>query len=161
MHSVLPVHLQLIGSLGLRWGPSALEEDAPAARELPDHALVKVEEFGEEEWLSDGNFHDGLTPDQLGQEIRVTRKVDGQTTAVRPIQMGEVLRKYAAKRLLRADKVDIDKVMTAMRQFGCGLDGGAEAIQHFFQAVDELFREGKLTTPIVRVKIDDMESFKW
>ena len=49
--------------------------------------------------------------------------------------------------------------MTAMRQFGCGVEVGVEAIQHFFQLVDNLFRAGKLPQPLVRLKIDESNFF--
>ena len=37
--------------------------------------------------------------------------------------------------------------MIGMRQFGCGLEGGAKVLQMLYQTVDELWREGELTTP--------------
>ena len=44
---------------------------------------------------------------------------------VRPIQMGEFLRKFTCKRLLTLDKKDIAAASASMRQFGCGINGGA------------------------------------
>ena len=64
-----------------------------------------------------------------------------------------------AKRLLRADKVDKDKVLTAMRLFGCRFSGGAEALQRLFQLVDDLWRAGLLPKPHARVNIEEETNF--
>ena len=63
------------------------------------------------------------------------------------------------KRLLRMDKPDVDRVMIAMRQFGCGVEGGAECLQALFQVVDDLWRAGKLPRPVARVQIDESNFF--
>ena len=52
---------------------------------------------------------------------------------VRPIQMGEWLRKWVSKRLLRLNASDIGKIMVATRQLGVGTPGGAEALAIFHQ----------------------------
>ncbi len=61
--------------------------------------------------------------------------VQGQSPKVRPIQMGEFLRKYVSRRLLALDEKEIARFMTAVRQLGCGTQGGMEALAIFHQLV--------------------------
>ena len=83
----------------------------------------------------------------------------GQRPKVRPIQMGEFLRKFARKRLLAIDKATIQAATLDMRQMGCGVAGGAEAIIHFRKAIMALWREGKLPGPICIIDIDQENFF--
>ena len=46
---------------------------------------------------------------------------------VRPIQMGEFLRKWVSRRLLKLNTNDIQRIMISLRQLGVGMSGGAEA----------------------------------
>ena len=46
---------------------------------------------------------------------------------VRPIQVGEFLRKYTSRRLLALSEGEIAAFTTSMRQLGIGTLGGAEA----------------------------------
>eukprot|EP00973_Karenia_brevis_P034247 4723334-Karenia_brevis.AAC.1 len=77
----------------------------------------------------------------------------------RPIQMGEVLRKFCWRRLLALDKADVNAVMLSMRQYGCGVEGGAEFIQALMQIVDDLWRAGKLPRPLARIQTDQSNFF--
>ena len=54
---------------------------------------------------------------------------------IRPIQMGECIRKWVSKRLLRLNGADVSKTMVAMRQLGVGIAGGAEALAIFKQLI--------------------------
>eukprot|EP00973_Karenia_brevis_P011960 1623910-Karenia_brevis.AAC.1 len=140
---------------------------------------VKIEEFDEDEWLQDV-AEDALEEEgEESNSTRLDADVDkrcgtmavdteangaGGTEAteaaaaappqsskkVRPIQMGELLRKFVCRRLLKLDKADVDRVMISMRQFGCGVEGGAESLQALFQIVDDLWRAGKLQKPLAR-----------
>jgi hypothetical protein len=78
---------------------------------------------------------------------------------VRPIQMGEFLRKWVSRRLLLLQKGDINKVMAAMRQLGVGMSGGAEALAIFQQLLYELWKSGGLQRPLARVKVDEKNCF--
>eukprot|EP00973_Karenia_brevis_P038909 5371814-Karenia_brevis.AAC.1 len=49
--------------------------------------------------------------------------------------------------------------MASMRQFGVGIQGGAEAIAFFAQAVDDLWHAGALTRPLAKIKIDEKNCF--
>ena len=113
---------------------------------------LKAEDFDEEEWLNSCSAANTEETDEAKTAPAGPKKV-------RPIQMGEVLWKFVAMRLLKANKVDVDKVMTALRQYGCGVSGGAEAIQQMFQLVDDLWRKGLLPKPLARVKIDETNFF--
>ena len=72
---------------------------------------------------SGGNGEAGLPPAQGEAAVAPVPKAK-----VRPIQMGEFLRKWACRRLLQVAKPDIGKVMWTMRQLGVGAPGGAEAL---------------------------------
>ena len=50
---------------------------------------------------------------------------------VRLIQMGELLRKWVSKRLLKLNGADVGKIMASMRQLGVGVQRGAEAFAIF------------------------------
>ena len=63
-----------------------------------------------------------------------------QRPKIRPIQMGEFLRKFTCKRLLSLDKLDVAAVSASLRQFGCGIPGGAEAVIHFRKIVMDLWK---------------------
>ena len=69
--------------------------------------------------------------------------------------MGEFLRKWVSRRLLKMNSNDIAKVMSAMRQYGNGADGGAEAIAMFQQLLYESWRDRELPQMLARVKIDE------
>ena len=68
---------------------------------------------------SGGNGEAGLPPAQGEAAVAPVPKAK-----VRPIQMGEFLRKWACRRLLQVAKPDIGKVMWTMRQLGVQAPGG-------------------------------------
>ena len=72
----------------------------------------------------------------------------------RPIQQGEFLRKWTAKRLMAANHADIARVMAAMRQIGVGLPGGAEALAIFHKLLFGVWMAGRLPRAVARVKVD-------
>ena len=78
---------------------------------------------------------------------------------VRPIQMGEFLRKYVTRRMLAVDKLRIQCSMTNARQWGVGVSGGTEAIIHTHYAIEELFFKGKLPRPIAAIQVDQNSMF--
>ena len=81
---------------------------------------------------------------------------------VRPIQMGEGLRKWVSKRLLKLNGGDINKTMIAMRQLGVGIPGGAEALALFEQLLFDAWSDGRLSAPLARIKIDEKNCFvRW
>jgi hypothetical protein len=73
--------------------------------------------------------------------------------------MGEFLRKWVSRRLLKLNSNDTARVMTAMRQFGNGTSGGTEAMAIFQQLLYDSWREGELTRPLARLKIDETNCF--
>ncbi len=78
---------------------------------------------------------------------------------VRPIQMGEFLRKWVSKRLHKLNEADISRVMAAMRRLGVGTSGGAEALATLHQLLYEVWRDGDLERPLARIKIDERNCF--
>ena len=123
----------------------------------------KNEAFEAEDWI----VSDGIrVPKQLtGQvngaagQLSPQEKEALQRKKVRPIQMGEVMMKWLSKRCLKADQAMRDRVMLQARQYGCGIEGGAEAIQVFMQTLHDLWETGDLTVPLVRIKIDESNFF--
>ena len=78
---------------------------------------------------------------------------------VRPIQMGEFLRKFTCRRLLAVEQPEILAATVDMRQYGCGAAGGMEAIIHFRKCVRALWRRGKLLSHLCIIDIDQENFF--
>ena len=78
---------------------------------------------------------------------------------VRPIQMGEFLRKHVTRRMLAVDKRRIQCSMTNARQWGVGVSGGTEAIIHTHYAIEELYFKGKLARPLAVIQVDQNNMF--
>eukprot|EP00973_Karenia_brevis_P044921 6220379-Karenia_brevis.AAC.1 len=78
---------------------------------------------------------------------------------VRPIQMGEFLRKFACRRLLALERGTVLAATADMRQFGCGVAGGAEALIHFRKAVLDLHRASLLDGPACMIDIHQENFF--
>ena len=74
---------------------------------------------------------------------------------VRPIQMGEFLRKYVSRRLLALSEGEIAALTTSMRQIGVGTPGGAEALAIFHQLLYDEWMTGSLMGPPARIKVDE------
>ena len=74
---------------------------------------------------------------------------------VRPIPMGEFLRKYVSRRLLALSEGEIAALMTAVRQLGVGSQGGTEALAIFHQLIHDEWASGSLDTPLARIKVDE------
>eukprot|EP00973_Karenia_brevis_P018306 2512919-Karenia_brevis.AAC.1 len=82
-----------------------------------------------------------------------------QSAKVRPIQMGEFMRKYVSRRLHSLNESDMSKTMAAMRQLGVGVKGGAEALAIFHQLLYDMWSEGSLSRPMARIKVDEKNCF--
>ena len=78
---------------------------------------------------------------------------------VRPIQMGEFLRKVISKRILAAARGGIDAAVLGARQWGVGADGGAEGIIHADLAVERIFANGELPHALAKVQVDAENCF--
>ena len=89
------------------------------------------------------------------QGTRVEQALGTTQPPVRPIQMGEFLRKWVGRRLLLLHGGDTGRVMAAMRQLGAGTSGGAEALAIFQQLVFDLWEKEGLQRPLARAKIDE------
>jgi hypothetical protein len=90
------------------------------------------------------------SPPSSNQERTETSK----KPLVRPIQMGELLRKTVSKRILAAARGGVDAACLGARQWGVGADGGAEAIVHTHLAIERMFFGGMLDKPIAIVQVD-------
>ena len=83
----------------------------------------------------------------------------GEPVKVRPIQMGEFMRKYVSRRLLAINSADTAKTLAAMRQLGAGTAGGAEALAIFHQLLFDAWTAGRLNKTLARVKVDETNCF--
>ena len=91
---------------------------------------------------------------------------DGATAAgtqpkakVRPIQMGELLRKVISKRILAAARGAVDAVVLGARHWGVGAEGGAEGIIHAHMALERLYFKGELPQALLVVQVDAENCF--
>ena len=73
---------------------------------------------------------------------------------VRPIQMGEFLRKFLVRRTLHVHRLRTQRTMLSCRQWGVGAPGGSEAIAHCHLGLESLHRAGKLPTALLAVQVD-------
>ena len=76
------------------------------------------------------------------------------TKKVRPIQIGEFLRKFVSGRLPALSEGEIAAFTAAMHQLGFGSQGGADAIAIFHQFIYNEWASGTLVTPLTRIKVD-------
>ena len=78
---------------------------------------------------------------------------------VRPILMGEFLRKYVSRRLLALGEGEIAAIATAIRQLGVGSQGGVEALAIFHQLINDERASGSPNEPPARIKVDGKNCF--
>ena len=93
---------------------------------------------GQQEEVARGGNDDGRMPPGHGG----TAEPLAPKATVRPIQMGEFLRKWACRGLLQVAKPDIGKVMWTMRQLGVGAPQGAVALALFHQLLYKAWAGG-------------------
>ena len=134
------------------WMQLVAERDvAEEGPEIEEHAQAFPEEY-----------FSGSGSTRAGQQATDGMDTSDAATArpkVRPIQMGEFLRKWVSRRLLKLNVADIEVVMSAMRQLGVRSQGGAEALAIFQQCVYDLWKSGSLARPLARIKIDEKNCF--
>ena len=124
-----------------------LHEDADA-----DMKEVDEEKPGQGAREGDGDAH---MPSVQGEAADAS----APKAKVRPIQMGEFLRKWACRRVLQVAKSDLGRVMWTMRQLGVGAPGGAEAPALFHQLLYEAWAGGQLPRTLDRIKIEETNCF--
>jgi len=74
------------------------------------------------------------------------------TPSVRPIQVGEWVRKVITRRILDSDKTATTKKLLQPSQWGIGVTGGAEAIAITHLLIEDLWRTNQLTRPYTSTK---------
>ena len=100
-------------------------------------ARVLAETKGLDDWVHE-IVAQGSPIDEVETETRnPAAEMTESKPKVRPIQMGEFLRKFTCKRLGAVDRSDVAAICASLRQFGCGISGGAEAMIHFRNLVME------------------------
>ena len=57
------------------------------------------------------------------------------------------------------DRKDISAATASIRQFGCGINGGAEAIIHFRKLIMQMWKNGDLKEPLCIIDIDQQNFF--
>ena len=128
--------------------------------------------FDDEEWLREvqkPNWAHDISEDDVemtGPEVEAGEDVPMETAAeesgpvkVRPIQIGEYLRRLTSKRLLTLQRADNGRLMHAMRQIGVGTPGGAEALAIIHQCLHEAWSAGELPRALARIKIDERNCY--
>ena len=88
-----------------------------------------TKQFDDDEWIRSLTEAQEVTTD-IPEESVTSDQQDVDPKKVRPIQMGEFLRKYVSRRLLALSEGEIGALTTSMRQIGVGTRGGAEAFGH-------------------------------
>jgi hypothetical protein len=126
-------------------------------------------EFDDEEWHEDLHLADvpeDLVGDMPDEEESWAMEVDtvappglDHKPKVRPLQIGEFMRRWVSKRLLKLNSSENSCVMTASRQLGVGTSGGAEALAIFHQLLFDEWVDGHLSVPLARIKIDEKNCF--
>ena len=134
-----------------------------------------AKQFDDEEWLravQDDDWQQDIAEDDVdsyGDEVEADAAVPMEgvqaagerrsSVAVRPIQIGEFLRRWVSRRLLALSRGDINSVTHAMRQLGVGMPGGAEALATFHQLLHEAWSEGTVDRVLARIKIDERNCY--
>ena len=117
--------------------------------EIPESLVT---EYGPEQDMSGAESPAQTTEESAVGQVATTPKV-------RPVQMGEFLRKWVSRRLMVLNSGDVSRVMMAMRQLGVGVSAGAEALAFFHQTLFEIWKAGELVRPLARIKVDEKNCF--
>ena len=125
----------------------------------------ECKQFDDIEWLRESESNNEISDDSNILEEAVSDSIPpvGMDTEspikVRPIQMGEFVRKSVSRRLLAINSSDAARTLTAMRQLGVGVAGGAEALAIFHQLLYESWKAGLLPVAVARIKVDEENCF--
>ena len=98
-------------------------------------------------------------PDGEPESVQDRSDNPGGKPTVRPIQMGELLRKVVSKRILGAARGSVDAACLGARQWGVGAPGGAEGIAHTHLAIERLHAQGLLDQPLAVIQVDAENCF--
>ena len=107
---------------------------------LRKDAEPSCKQFDDNEWMctGDGESMRDIPEDEVMADHPQVDVPEGHAETppkVRPIQMGEFLHKFVARRLLALSSTDVARLMATMRQLGVGTAGGAEALAIFQQLI--------------------------
>ena len=78
---------------------------------------------------------------------------------VRPLQVGENVRKYISRRLAALSEHEIGALVTALRKGGVGTQGRAEALAIFHQRICDEWKAGLLAMLLACIKVDEKNCF--
>ena len=133
----------------------------PTSKAFDDEEWLRaVQEPGWEQDIPEEDI-EAVGPEVEGGEDVSMESVDeanGQVS-VRPIQIGEFLRRLTSKRLMLLQKADRGRVMYAMRQIGVGTPGGAEALAILHQLLHDIWSAGELPSALARIKVDERNCY--
>ena len=99
-------------------------------------------QFDDDEWIRSLTEAQEVTSD-VPEDSVTYHQQDIDPKKVRPIQMGQFLRKYVSQRLFALNEGEIAALTTSMRQIGVGTQGGAEAWAIFHQLIYDEWMTGK------------------
>eukprot|EP00973_Karenia_brevis_P090652 12403553-Karenia_brevis.AAC.1 len=94
-----------------------------------------------------------------GQHPQVGQDVSNNKPPVRPIQMGELIRKFVCRRILQATRGQANAACLGARQWGVGAAGGMEGIVHTHKTVEALYFDGELPETLAAVQVDAENCF--
>ena len=112
----------------------------------------------DDEWIRSLTEAQEVTTD-IPEDSVMYDQQDVDPDKVRPIQMGEFLRKYVSRRLLALSEGEFAALTTSMRQIGVGTPGGAEALANFHQLIYDEWMTDSLSGPLARIKVDENSGF--
>ena len=99
--------------------------------------------------------HQGIHGEHSSSSVPVDPETSAvQRPKVRPIQMGEFLRKLLVRRTLHVNRLSLQKTMLSLRQWGVGAPGGAEAIAHSHLTLEALYNDGLLPRALLVLQVD-------
>ena len=147
------------GILTIKWATGDLPEEC---RFLLNTQLMFVKkekdptskQFDDDEWIHSLAEAPEVTTDTAEDSVTYDQQ-DVDPKKVRPIQMGEFLRKYVSRRLLALSEGEIAALTTSMRQIGVGTSGFAQALAIFHQLLHDEWVTGSLTEPLARIQADE------
>ena len=117
-----------------------------------------TKQFDDDEWIRSLTEAQEITTD-VPEDSTVYDQQVVDPINVRPIQMGEFLRKYVSRRLLALSEGEIAALTTSMRQHGVGTPGGAEALAIFHQLLYDEWMTGSLSGPLATIQVDEKNCF--
>ena len=150
--------------LTIKWATGDLPEECRFVLNTQVMFLKKekdptTKQFDDDEWTRSLTEAQEVSTDVPEYSVTYDQQ-DVDPEKVKPIQMGEFLRKYVSRRFLALSEWEIAVLTTSMRQIGVGTPGGAEALAIFHQPLYDEWMTGSISGPLARIKADEKNCFE-